>query len=122
MGMGESPLQGWFVREFYQEHGRPQLFAARPSAEAKKLTERTRRLALSALPETPPHTGVGRSLELLALEQLLAAEPYAVVRGIGGAGKTTIAVELACWPSCMISRCPLTTTNPQFTDNPIHFQ
>jgi tetratricopeptide (TPR) repeat protein len=33
----------------------------------------------------------------LALERLLERQPYAVIRGQGGVGKTTIAVELARW-------------------------
>jgi tetratricopeptide (TPR) repeat protein len=66
------------------------------------LEERKRRLSLGALPEAPPHSFIGRSRELLALERLLAqlVRPelaYAVVRGQGGEGKTTLAVELARW-------------------------
>src|SRR3712207_8696923 len=37
----------------------------------------------------------GRSRDLLALERLLHREPWAVVRGTGGQGKTTLATELA---------------------------
>ena len=50
-----------------------------------------------AAAEPPPHHFQGRSRELLALERLLHDQPYAVVRGQGGAGKTTLAAELARW-------------------------
>ena len=49
------------------------------------------------MPELTTHEFQGRSRELLALERLLHRERYAVVRGQGGAGKTTLAVELARW-------------------------
>jgi len=45
-----------------------------------------------------PETGfIGRSRELLALQRLLRHEPFAVVRGQGGEGKTTLAAEFARW-------------------------
>src|SRR5439155_1339789 len=59
-------------------------------------TAKHRQLRLGALPELP-HQFQGRSRELLKLERLLSNEPYAVVRGQGGAGKTTLAAELARW-------------------------
>jgi len=97
MGAGELRLQDWFVPVLYQEQPDPQLFAALPSAAATRLLAQRRTLALGALPATPAHTFVGRSHELLQLERLLATQPYAVIRGPGGVGKTTIAVELARW-------------------------
>ena len=63
----------------------------------RQLQAQQRRLSLGALPEPPPHHFQGRSRELLALERLLHDHPYAVVRGQGGMGKTTLAVELARW-------------------------
>ncbi|MFO1433435.1 MAG: AAA family ATPase [Candidatus Competibacteraceae bacterium] len=53
--------------------------------------------SLGALPATSPHRFIGRSRELLKLERLLHRQPYAVVQGQGGSGKTTLAVELARW-------------------------
>ena len=97
MGAGELHLQDWFVPVLYQEERDPQLITTLPSDEVQRLQARQRRLSLGDLPEPPPHTFVGRSRELLALERLLHAEAYAVVRGPGGIGKTTLAVELARW-------------------------
>ena len=63
----------------------------------QQLQAAQRRLSLGRLPDPPPHEFQGRSRELLALERLLDAEAYAAIRGQGGEGKTTLAVELARW-------------------------
>jgi tetratricopeptide (TPR) repeat protein len=97
LGAGELRLQDWFVPVLYQEEQDPQLVTRLPPQEVLHLQERQRRLNLGALPEPPTHHFIGRSRELLALERLLHAEPYAVIRGQGGEGKTTLAVELARW-------------------------
>ena len=97
MGAGELHLQDWFVPVLYQEERDPQLITALPPQTVRRLQARQRRLSLGDLPEAPPHTFIGRSRELLALERLLQAEPYAVLRGPGGIGKTTLAAELARW-------------------------
>lgn len=102
LGAGELRLQDWFVPVLYQEEQDPRLITQLPSEQAALLEERKRRLSLGALPEAPPHSFIGRSRELLALERLLAQPvrpelAYAVVRGQGGEGKTTLAVELARW-------------------------
>ena len=97
MGAGELHLQDWFVPVLYQEERDPQLITALPPQTVRRLQARQRRLSLGDLPEPPPHTFIGRSRELLALERLLHAEPYAVVRGPGGIGKTTLGAELARW-------------------------
>ncbi len=96
MGAGALHLQDWFVPVLYQEEQDPQLFDTRPSAEAQRLQQQHRARNLGALPEPPPHSFVGRSRALLALERLLVDQPYAVV-GSGGTGKTALAVELARW-------------------------
>lgn len=93
LGAGELKLQDWFVPVLYQEERDPQLLTPNlPEEEVKKRT-----LSLGALPEPPEHHFQGRSRELLALERLLHREPWAVVRGTGGQGKTTLAAELARW-------------------------
>jgi tetratricopeptide (TPR) repeat protein len=97
MGAGELHLQDWFVPVLYQEEQDPQLITKLQPKETQHLQAKQRRLSLGNLPETPPHHFHGRSRELLALERLLHDEPYAVVRGQGGAGKTTLAAELARW-------------------------
>jgi hypothetical protein len=96
-GVGQFHLQDWFVPVLFQERNDPQLFTQLPPQAMQKLQQHQRRLSLGALPESPPHTFIGRSRDLLKLERLLAMQPYAVVRGSGGAGKTTLAVELARW-------------------------
>jgi hypothetical protein len=97
MGAGELRLQDWFVPVLYQEQQDPQLIGQLPPQQVRQLQEQRRRLSLGRLPEPPPQSFIGRSRELLALERLLHQQPYAVVRGQGGAGKTTLAVELARW-------------------------
>jgi tetratricopeptide (TPR) repeat protein len=97
MGAGELRLQDWFVPVLYQEEQDPRLVGRLQPAEVQELQATQRRLNLGHLPDSPPHDFQGRSRELLALERLLAREPYAVVRGRGGEGKTTLAVELARW-------------------------
>ncbi len=97
MGAGELHLQDWFVPVLYQEQQDPPLFTRLLPEQARRLQEQQRRLALGALPAPPPHRFIGRSRELLKLERLLHRQPYAVVQGQGGSGKTTLAVELARW-------------------------
>jgi tetratricopeptide (TPR) repeat protein len=97
MGAGELRLQDWFVPVLYQEANDPQLIDRLPPSDVQQLEARTRALRLGALPPAPAHRFQGRSRELLALERLLHDQPYAVVRGQGGAGKTTLAAELARW-------------------------
>ena len=97
MAAGELRLQDWFVPVLYQEEQDPQLFTALPEKALIQLQARQRKLSLGELPEPPEHQFQGRSRELLALERMLHAEPWAVVRGVGGSGKTTLAAELARW-------------------------
>jgi len=97
MAAGDLHLQDWFVPVLYQERLDPQLFTAMPPKAVQHLQAQQHRLSLGALPDPPAHTFIGRSRELLSFERLLHDQPYAVVRGQGGAGKTTLAVELARW-------------------------
>ncbi len=97
MGAGELRLQDWFVPVLYQEERDAPLITELRSEEVRELEARQRQLRLGALPAEPKHKFQGRSRELLKLERLLISDPYAVVRGQGGAGKTTLAVELARW-------------------------
>jgi len=97
MGAGELHLHDWFVPVLYQEEQDPQLVTNLPPEAVQHLQAQQRQLSLGGLPETPPHKFHGRSRQLLALERLLHDQSYVVVRGVGGAGKTTLAVELARW-------------------------
>lgn len=116
MGAGDLHLQDWFVPVLYQEEQDPQLITKWHPENVQQLQAKQRRLSLGALPDPPAHEFQGRSRELLTLERLLHTEPYAVVRGQGGEGKTTLAIELARWlvrtnrlnckPYCMVIAIP----------------
>jgi tetratricopeptide (TPR) repeat protein len=97
LGAGELRLQDWFVPVLYQEEQDPQLITKIPPQQVRHLQEKQRRLSLGQLPEPPSHQFQGRSRELLALERLLHLDPWAVIRGTGGQGKTMLAAELARW-------------------------
>ena len=97
MGAGDLRLQDWFVPVLYQEKQDPQLITKVPAKQVQRLEARKLKLSLGALPDEPDHKFQGRSRELLALERLLHGQPWAVVRGTGGSGKTTLAAELARW-------------------------
>jgi len=97
MGAGSLYLDDWFVPVLYQEQADPYLFTLRPSDDVTRLVQQRRELRLGQLPPPPDHTFVGRSRLLLHVERLLAQEPYAVIRGSGGLGKTALAVELTRW-------------------------
>lgn len=108
-GAGEFHLQDWFVPVLYQERQDPSLVRQRLSPAALEDVAVRRKFNLGDLPDAPEHSFIGRSRELLALERMLCGEsqdstrgrvrtqPYAVIRGAGGEGKTTLAVELARW-------------------------
>lgn len=96
-GVGELRLQDWFVPVLYQEQHDPQLVTRLLPGESQTLLAQQRALALGQVPPPPPHQFQGRSRELLALERLLVAQPYAVLVGPGGTGKTALAAELARW-------------------------
>jgi tetratricopeptide (TPR) repeat protein len=96
-GAGELRLQDWFVPVLFQEKDDPQLFLTTPAPQTQA-DEKIRLAArIGKLPEEPKTGFIGRSRELLALQRLLRSEPYAVVRGQGGEGKTALAAEFARW-------------------------
>ena len=96
-GAGELRLEDWFVPVLFQEKDDPKLFRRTTAPQTQEDLRTILASRLGALP-SEPHTGfVGRSRELLALQRLLRHERYAVVRGQGGEGKTTLAAEFARW-------------------------
>ena len=104
----ELHLQDWFVPVLFQETDDLALLAEVEVAHLQETLAQQQRVALGALPEPPLHHFVGRSREMLAIERLLC-EPvgtpagsesrarYVVIRGEGGEGKTTLAVDVARW-------------------------
>jgi tetratricopeptide (TPR) repeat protein len=97
LGAGELRLQDWFVPVLFQEEQDPQLIAKRPPHQVRRLEAVKRSLSLGDVPASPEHRFIGRSRDLLALERLLHTEPWVVIRGQGGEGKTTLAAELTGW-------------------------
>jgi tetratricopeptide (TPR) repeat protein len=96
-GAGELKLNDWFVPVLFQEKDDPQLFRANPAPQTQADVRAGLKNRLGALPPAPETTFIGRSRELLALQRLLRHERFAVVRGQGGEGKTTLAAEFARW-------------------------
>ncbi|MGH2744315.1 MAG: CHAT domain-containing protein, partial [Thermoleophilaceae bacterium] len=96
-GAGELRLEDWFVPVLFQEKDDPQLFRSPPARQTQEDLKAALETRLGELPAQPETGFIGRSRELLALERLLRHEPYAVVRGQGGEGKTALAAELARW-------------------------
>lgn len=96
-GAGELRLEDWFVPVLYQEKDDPQLFKVTPTKQTQKDFQIALNTRLGNLPREPETGFVGRSRDLLALQRLLRSKNYAVVRGQGGEGKTTLAVEFARW-------------------------
>ena len=116
-GAGMLQMQDWFVPLLHQREGDPRLFeAALQVSEVEKPA-----LRLGDLPDTPVHSFIGRSLELLKLERLLELRPYAVIRGIGGQGKTALAVELAHWlvQSRRFERCAFVSVEQYTHENAV---
>ena len=96
-GTGDLCLQDWFVPVLYQGEMDDQFFTARLGAIATRIEKKRQQPQLGALPEPPEHGFTGRSRTLLQLERWIEQECYVVIRGIGGMGKTVLAVELTRW-------------------------
>lgn len=96
---GELKIFDWFVPVLYQGTEDLPLISGWSTLKDQHGPVRKTIQNLGYLPEPPSHGFWGRSRELLALERLIQDQPYAVIRGMGGSGKTTLAVELARWLS-----------------------
>lgn len=115
MGAGNLELQDWFVPVLYQDEADPKLFTVTVGEAAARLARERRQTQLGLLPPEPEHHFVGRSRQLLHLERLLQQEPFAVIRGSGGLGKTALATELARWlvQSGRFQRAAFVSVEPQ---------
>lgn len=115
MGAGNLDLQDWFVPVLYQDEADPQLFTVTVGEAVARLARERRQTQLGQLPPEPEHHFVGRSRQLLHLERLQQQEPYAVIRGSGGLGKTALATELARWlvQSGRFQRAAFVSVEPQ---------
>lgn len=91
-GAGKLYMQDWFVPVLYQRQDSHLFNCAQLISP-----DHAENFALGDLPETPKHSFIGRSRELFLLDRLLEKESYVVVCGMGGIGKTTIAIELVRW-------------------------
>ena len=72
-GAGDLHLQDWFVPVLYQDETDPQLFTQIPAKSSVQTIKKQKTLSLGKIAEQKkkmPHTFVGRSRELLALERL----------------------------------------------------
>jgi tetratricopeptide (TPR) repeat protein len=96
-GAGALRPEDWFVPVLFQEKDDPQLFHSSTSRQTREDLKIALDARLGQLPPEPETGFIGRSRELLALQRLLNNEPYAVVRGQGGEGKTALAAEFARW-------------------------
>ena len=115
IGAGNLELQDWFVPVLYQDEADPQLITLTLGRDAARLDRVRRQKAFGQLPEEADHKFVGRSRQLLHLERLLHQEPYAVIRGSGGLGKTAMATEIARWlvQSGRFERAVFVSVEPQ---------
>lgn len=96
-GEADLELRDWFVPVLFQDKADPQLFKETPARQTAEDRRTGINGRLHATPPEPATTFIGRSRELLRLERVLQRQRYAVLRGQGGEGKTTLAAEFARW-------------------------
>jgi len=93
-------LQDWFAPSLFQNEDDFPLFNQNTELSEKDVTKNKNIISDGEIENNiheMKHKFTGRGRELLALERLLVNEPYAVIQGPGGIGKTAIATELAHW-------------------------
>ncbi|MCP4456840.1 MAG: tetratricopeptide repeat protein, partial [Cytophagales bacterium] len=94
---GELSLQDWLVPVLYQQEDYIPL-ASRTNADSfKDLMEAESIIEKSDLPSEGFYSFVGRDYELLRLERAFRINSVVLVKGMGGIGKTEIAIGFANW-------------------------
>lgn len=84
----------WFqIKLFYNQDRRLEMRECTPD-ELKAFDER--HTIRTPFP-TPPYTFVGRELDITQIERQLLARNILLIRGVGGAGKTTLMHYLSAW-------------------------
>ncbi len=96
-GTGKLELHDWFVPRLFQVSDDVRFVAKISKAELEKIERTDRSNQLSSCPPAPQHGFVGRCQELLQLERLLEIQPYGVIFGQSGEGKTALATEFGRW-------------------------
>ena len=94
---GTLELTDWYVPVLFQRGEDPVLWTGGRDIHADPRAARERDKRHATLPTLDTHHFVGRLRERLALERALEDHPLALVVGVGGQGKTTLAAELARW-------------------------
>ncbi len=97
LGGGGVYLRDWLTCVLYLGQHDPRFVLRPPLALWRRLCGEPRPALPSAMPRLPPTGCLGRGRELLILERLLTQQASVFIKGVGGSGKTTLAVELASW-------------------------
>ena len=97
LGGGGVYLRDWPAFNLYLGQHDPRL-VLRPALELwRRLASRPRPIPPVPMPALPATGCLGRGRELLIVERLLENRPAVFIKGPGGSGKTTLAVDLTGW-------------------------
>ena len=101
---GERQLQDWLVPVLYQQEPYTPFTSQVPSASLDDLLRQVettsnseQRTPNAELPPPGAYGFIGRSTEILQLERAFRQNPIVLLKGMGGVGKTQLALEFARW-------------------------
>jgi tetratricopeptide (TPR) repeat protein len=104
---GDLPLQDWLVPVLYQQEGYTPLPARQETPSFETLLTQAQRVGTGVATMDPSETGVlppsgtygfiGRDYELMRLERAFRRSSVVLLKGMGGVGKTELAVGFARW-------------------------